>query len=89
MLDAIDAEFNDKRGYAISTMLSNMLKNETCGIKRYGSVEEIKKITPESLVDAWKKLLKDSVVEIFYIGDSGADKAEKVLSWRYLREQRT
>ena len=43
LLDAIDAEFNDKRGYAISTMLSNMLKNETCGIKRYGSVEEIKK----------------------------------------------
>lgn len=24
LLDAIDAEFNDKRGYAISTMLSNM-----------------------------------------------------------------
>lgn len=89
LLDAIDAEFNDKRGYAISTMLSNMLKNETCGIKRYGSVEEIKKITPESLVVAWKKLLKDSVVEIFYIGDSGADKAEKVFTDAYSKIDRT
>lgn len=80
LLDAVDAEFNEKRSYAINTMLSNMLKNEVCGIRRYGSVEEINKITPQSLVEAWKKLLENSIVEIFYIGDSGADKAKKVFT---------
>lgn len=89
LLDSIDAEFNDKRGYAISTLFSNMLKNETCGIKRYGTVEEINKATPQSLVDAWKKLLKDAIVEIFYIGDSGADKAEKVFTDAFGKIDRT
>ena len=40
-------------------------------------------------MNAWKKLLKDSVVEIFYIGDSGADKAEKVFTDAYSKIDRT
>lgn len=36
-----------------------------------------------------EKLLKDSVVEIFYIGDSGADKAEKVFTDAYSKIDRT
>lgn len=34
-------------------------------------------------------MLKESIVEIFYIGDSGADKAEKVFTDAYSKIDRT
>ena len=89
LLDVIDSEFNDKRTYAVSQLVSNMCKDETFGIKRYGTVEDINKITPESLYSAWQRMLKNARFEIFYIGDSGADKAEKVFAQAFADIERT
>lgn len=80
LLDVVDSEFNDKRTYANAQLISNMCASEVYGMKRYGTVESIKKITPVSLYDSWQKLLKTARFEIMYIGDSPADKAEKVFT---------
>lgn len=80
LLDLIDSEFNDKRIYATGQLVKNMCKNEAFGIKRYGSAEGIKSVTPSSLYDTWQNLLKTAVFEIFYIGDSSADKAQEVFA---------
>lgn len=80
LLDVIDAEFNDKRAYALSQLVANMCSEETFGIKRYGTVENINSVTSESLYTAWQNMLKNARFEIFYVGDSGADKAEKVFT---------
>lgn len=78
LLDLIDSEFNDKRAYAISQLVSNMCKDEIFGIKRYGTAEDIKKLTSSDLYNAWKNILKNARFEIFYIGDSSSDKVENV-----------
>lgn len=89
LLDLIDSEYNDKRTYAIGQLVSEMCKHETFGIKRYGTVENINKITTSSLYDAWKEMLKIAKFEIFYIGDSGAQEAEKVFTNAFLGITRT
>ena len=42
-------------------------------IKRYGTAEKIKAVTPGSLYQAWQNLLKTAEFEIVYIGDSEPD----------------
>ena len=80
LLDLIDSEFNDKRIYATGQLVKNMCRNEAFGIKRYGTAEGIRAVTPSSLYETWQNLLKMAVFEIFYIGDSSAEKAENVFA---------
>lgn len=80
LLDLIDSEFNDKRIYAIGQLVKNMCKNEAFGIKRYGTAEKINSVTPSSLYSTWQNILKTAVFEIFYIGESSADKAQEVFA---------
>ena len=89
LLDLIDSEFNDKRIYAIGQLVKNMCKNEAFGIKRYGTAEGIKAITPTSLYDTWQNLLKTAVFEIFYIGDSSAEKAQEVFKNAFSQIERS
>lgn len=78
LLDLVDSEFNDKRVYANSRLTEIMCKDETFGIKRYGTVEKIKEITPSSLYKTWKSFLKHAKFEILYIGSGDSKKAEEV-----------
>lgn len=78
LLDLIDSEFNDKRLYAVGQMVRNMFADEVFGMKRYGTAEKIKEVTPASLYDTWRELLKTAVFEIMYIGDSSPEKAVSV-----------
>lgn len=80
LLDVIDSEFNEKRIYAVAQLIENMCANEAFGIKRYGTAKKIKEITPKSLYETWKNLLKTANVEIIYIGDSSPDKAVEVFT---------
>lgn len=89
LLDLIDSEFNDKRIYANGQLVKNMCANEVFGIKRYGTAEKIKEITPSSLYNTWENLLKTAVVEIMYIGDSSSEKAEEVFSNAFEQINRT
>lgn len=89
LLDLIDSEFNDKRIYATGQLVKNMCKNEAFGIKRYGTAEGIKAVTPTSLYDTWQNLLKTAVFEIFYIGDSSAEKAQEVFKNAFSQIERS
>lgn len=80
LLELIDSEYNDKRTYAINQMIAQMCKDEAYGTGRYGSPENIKCVTPTSLYEAWNRVLEFANFEIFYIGDSSADKALQVFS---------
>lgn len=89
LLDLIDSEFNDKRIYANSQLVKNMCANEVFGIKRYGTAEKIKEVTPSSLYDTWQNLLRTAIFEIMYIGDSPSEKAEEVFSNAFAEINRT
>lgn len=51
------AENSDKRTYAKNRCNEIMFENELYGIHRYGTVEDIEKITPEALYDAYREIL--------------------------------
>lgn len=89
LLDLIDSEFNDKRIYANGQLIKNMCANEVFGMKRYGTPEKIKAVTPASLYFTWQNILKTAKFEIIYIGDSSADKAQKVFADAFSDVQRS
>lgn len=80
LLDDIDSEFNDKRVYAIGQMIKNMCSDEVFGIKRYGTAEQVKSLTPEDLYAAWQNVLRTAQLEIMYVGDSEPDKVLSVFA---------
>ncbi len=60
LAERLIAENSDKRSYAKNRCNEIMFENEVYGIHRYGTVEAIEKITPESLFEAYKELLANS-----------------------------
>lgn len=65
---AIDASRNDKRVYAAGRLLEKMCSVDSFGIPRLGTKEEVEKITPKSAYSHYQTILKESPVEIFYVG---------------------
>ena len=80
LIDTIESDLNDKRVYAIGKALGLVYENEPFGVKRYGYVDDAKKITSESLAKAWKELVETSRIEIFFAGPGNPEIAEKVFA---------
>lgn len=68
----IEAQLNDKRAYATSRLFHYMAKADSYGIPRLGEKEQVAEITAKSLYDHYQRLLKESPVEIFYVGSKPA-----------------
>ncbi len=69
MAETLDAEFNDKRLYALRRCSAIMCEKEPSGVNRFGTKEEIESLKREDLTDAWKKLIRGARVEILAVGD--------------------
>ncbi|MBQ7123750.1 MAG: insulinase family protein [Oscillospiraceae bacterium] len=82
LIDTIESDLNEKRGYAIGKALGLVFENEPFGVKRYGYVDDAKAITAESLAKAWRELVKTSRIEVFFAGPGDAASAEKVFEER-------
>ncbi len=70
LLSAIAAQKNDKRAYAGNQMIKRMCKADSFGVPRLGEKEDVEAITPEGLYAHYKKVLRESPVHIFYVGDA-------------------
>lgn len=73
VIDAIDAQFNEKRSYAIDKAISIMCEDEAYGISKYGSKEDIEKASSADIYSIWKKFLKSATFEIYFTGETGHD----------------
>lgn len=80
LIDMIDAEFNEKRIYAVNRCIEIMCKNEAFGIKRYGSKERVEQLKPQDVFAAWENLLKTARVEIMMIGASDTHAAQEAFT---------
>ena len=70
LIATIEAELNDKRVYANSQMMRLMCKEDSFGIPRLGEKEDVQAITPQCLYDHYRKILRESPMEIFYVGSA-------------------
>lgn len=70
LIENIDAEFNDKRTYAINRCIEIMCENEPFSIGRYGKKEDVEKLTLDDIYNAWKNLLDNSKAELTMLGST-------------------
>lgn len=80
LIDAIEAERNDKGIYAMSQLLKIMCREDPFGIPRLGEPEQVAAITPESLFDRYRTLLKTAPLELTYVGSAPGDTVASLLA---------
>ena len=68
----IESELNDKRAYAASRMFRAMCEGDSFAVPLRGKVEDVRAITPRSLFDHYRTVLRTSPVEIFFVGSAPA-----------------
>jgi predicted Zn-dependent peptidase len=75
----IESELNDKRSYAATRMLRAMCAGDSLAVPRQGTVEDVRAITPQSLYDHYRKVLRTSPAEFFYVGSAPAEQVARCL----------
>ena len=71
--DAIAALRNSPRAYAIEHCNELLYDREPCGVKIYGTEEQVRGVTAEQLTARWKSMLDDLALDFFYVGPENDD----------------
>ncbi|MBE5816825.1 MAG: insulinase family protein [Clostridiales bacterium] len=69
MKERIEAFINDKRSYAMSQLLKKMYPQMPFTFDKFGSVEDVCKITPEALYEEYTSMVATAPVDVFVAGD--------------------
>ena len=75
----IESELNDKRAYAATQMLRHLCAGDSFAVSIRGTVEDVQAITPQSLYAHYRKVLRTSPAEIFYVGSADAEQVAQCL----------
>ena len=75
--DAILAQKNDKRSYSVQRLQEEMCKDEPYGINPMGYIEDLEKIDEKQLYAHYKKILKESRIDIIFSGNFDEAAAKK------------
>jgi predicted Zn-dependent peptidase len=80
LISALQCQLNDKRAYASNKLLRSMCRKDPFGIPRLGRVQEVKKVTANALYTHYRKVLKESRVDLFYVGPQDPAQIAQVLT---------
>ena len=72
LIATIESERNDKRAYTAAQMLKKMCAADSFGIPRLGEKEQVEQIDARSAWSHYQRILRQSPVEIFYVGSGDA-----------------
>lgn len=70
LIAAIEAERNDKRSYAGIQLLKSMCRADSFGIPRLGTTHAVAAIDSHSLYRHYQTILRESPIELFYVGSA-------------------
>ena len=79
LISTIESELNDKRSYAAAQMIRRMCAGDSFAVPRLGREADVAAITPETLWDHYRRILRESPVEIFYVGSAPAEEVAPLL----------
>ena len=79
LIATIESERNDKRRYAMGQLLRSMCKGDSFSVPRLGEKEQVAAITPVSAYNHYRRILRESRVELFYVGSAPADQVARLL----------
>lgn len=88
LLDSIEAEINNKRGYAIMQAQKSAYKGESCANSPYGTKETANAVTPQSAFKAYENILETARIEIYYVGPEENESAEKMICEAFSKQKR-
>lgn len=75
----IESQRNDKRAYAGARLTEYMCKADSFGIPRLGTVEQVEAITAQALYAHYQTLLRESPIELFYVGAAAPEAVAQLL----------
>lgn len=67
-IEHIKGEIAEKRIYAKNRLISEMYSGKVYGIPKCGTVDDVQKVTGESLYNAWLKMLSSAFVRVQVVG---------------------
>ncbi len=79
LIATIESELNDKRAYTAGKLLETMCRADSFGVPRLGEVAEVAAITAKDLYDHYQTILRESPVELFYVGTAEAEAVAALL----------
>ena len=79
LIDDIRAAINEKRAYSVQKLVEIMCAGEAYGVARLGTEEAAGDITPESLWERYRTLLRTARVEVYYCGSTPPERAEDIV----------
>ena len=79
LIATIESELNDKRAYAMGKMLKLMCKEDSFGLPRLGEVGDVAGIDAGELYGHYGRILRESPMEIFYVGSAEAGEVADML----------
>ncbi|MGM9645136.1 MAG: EF-P 5-aminopentanol modification-associated protein YfmF [Eubacteriales bacterium] len=77
LIDAIDAEINNKTKYSMLRLNEEMFRSEVFGISKYGTKEQVEKITSAELYGAYRYALERYKIEIYFVGQCDFEKVKE------------
>ena len=79
LIATIESELNDKRAYAMGRLLKTMCRKDTFGLPRLGEKEQVAAIQPDELYHHYRKILRESRIQIFYVGSAQPETLRELL----------
>ena len=79
LISTIESQLNDKRAYAMEQMIRTMCSEDSFGIPRLGEIADVEAITAQSLYDHYQKILRESRVELLYVGSAPENRVATLL----------
>lgn len=77
---AIESRRNDKAVWAADQLMKYMCPTDSFGIPRLGELEQVRQITTESAWAHYQKILRESPVEVFYVGSADPETVARLVS---------
>lgn len=75
----IESKIDDKRRYSFERCVEEMFKNEPYGLYRYGYVEDLESITPESLYQYYNQMINECKIDIFASGEIEQEEINNII----------
>ena len=79
LVSVIESQLNDKRAYAMEHLMRRMCREDSFGIPRLGEKADVEAIEAETLYRHYRKLLRESRIDIFYVGAAPAAQVEGLM----------
>ncbi len=88
LVEIIENEQNDKRRYAMLKCEEAMFSDEAYGINRFGTVDDVKALTPDAVYAAWRDVLEKATVQITMVSSMDAQPVIDLVKDKFSRIER-